>query len=48
MVLNPIKELGKLDSLVVVFCENLSLVSLVTFIGKSETPLEIWTLLTLM
>lgn len=32
MVLNPIKELGKLDYLFFVFYENISLVSVVLFI----------------
>lgn len=48
MVLNPIKELGKLDSLGFVFYENISLVSVVPFIWKSQTPLEILILFTLM
>jgi len=47
MVLNPIKELGKLDALVFVFCEDISLVSVVPFIWKSQTPLEILIMFTL-
>lgn len=50
MVLNPIKELGKLYYLVFgfVFYENISIVSVVPFIWKSQTPLEILILFTLM
>lgn len=48
MVLNPIKELGKWDSLGFVFYENISLVSLVPFIWKPPAPLDILPLFALM